>query len=72
MKKIFNVIGICAMISYLFIFSSCEESYDEEELDRDIQKKLAEMKAAEEARKAEEEAKKSILSLLGQTHFSCP
>ena len=32
MKKIFNVIGICALISYLFIFPSCEESYDEDEL----------------------------------------
>ena len=39
MKKIFNVIGICALISYLFIFSSCEESYDEDELLRDIERK---------------------------------
>ena len=29
MKKIFNVIGICALMSYLFIFPSCKESYDE-------------------------------------------
>ena len=39
MKKIFNVIGICALMSYLFIFPSCKESYDEEELLSDIEKK---------------------------------
>ncbi len=39
MKKIFNVIGICALISYLFIFSSCETTYDEDELLSDIEKK---------------------------------
>ena len=43
MKKIFNVIGICALISYLFIFSSCKESYDEEELLSDIEKKKIEL-----------------------------
>lgn len=47
MKKIFNVIGICALISYLFIFSSCEESYDEDELLRDIDKKRLEMEMKE-------------------------
>ena len=72
MKKIFNVIGICALISYLFIFSSCEESYDEEELNRDIQKKLAEMKAAEDARKAEEEAKKVDFVTFGADTFQLP
>lgn len=44
MKKIFNVIGICALMSYLFIFPSCKESYDEEELLRDIEKKKLEIK----------------------------
>ncbi|MEE1084423.1 MAG: hypothetical protein UH850_11925 [Paludibacteraceae bacterium] len=39
MKKIFNVIGICALMSYLFIFPSCEKTYDGEELLRDIEKK---------------------------------
>ena len=43
MKKIFNVIGICALMSYLFIFPSCEESYDEEELLSDIEKKKIEL-----------------------------
>ena len=43
MKKIFNVIGICALISYLFIFPSCEESYDEDELLSDIEKKKIEL-----------------------------
>ncbi len=43
MKKIFNVIGICALISYLFIFPSCKESYDEEELLSDIEKKKIEL-----------------------------
>ncbi len=47
MKKIFNVIGICALISYLFIFPSCEESYDEDELLRDIDKKRLEMEMKE-------------------------
>lgn len=39
MKKIFNVIGICALMSYLFIFPSCETTYDEEELLSDIEKR---------------------------------
>ena len=39
MKKIFNVIGICALMSYLFLFPSCEKTYDGEELLRDIEKK---------------------------------
>ena len=39
MKKIFNVIGICALMCYLFIFPSCEKTYDGEELLRDIEKK---------------------------------
>ena len=43
MKKIFNVIGICALMSYLFIFPSCKESYDEEELLSDIEKKRIEL-----------------------------
>lgn len=43
MKKIFNVIGICALTSYLFIFPSCKESYDEEELLSDIEKKKIEL-----------------------------
>ncbi|MDD5997114.1 MAG: hypothetical protein PUC42_09430 [Bacteroidales bacterium] len=47
MKKIFNVIGICALMSYLFIFPSCKESYDEEELLRDIDKKRLEMEMKE-------------------------
>lgn len=47
MKKIFNVIGICALMSYLFIFPSCEESYDEDELLRDIDKKRLEMEMKE-------------------------
>lgn len=47
MKKIFNVIGICALMSFLFIFPSCEESYDEEELLRDIDKKRLEMEMKE-------------------------
>ena len=47
MKKIFNVIGICALMSYLFIFPSCKESYDEEELFRDIDKKRLEMEMKE-------------------------
>ncbi len=72
MKKIFNVIGICALMSYLFIFPSCKESYDEEELNRDIQKKLDEMKAAEEARKAEEEAKKVDFVTFGADTFQLP
>ena len=72
MKKIFNVIGICTLMSYLFIFSSCEETYDGEELDRDIQKKLAEMKAAEDARKAEEESKKVDFVTFGADTFQLP
>ena len=47
MKKIFNVIGICALMSYLFIFPSCKESYDEEELLSDIDKKRLEMEMKE-------------------------
>ena len=43
MKKIFNVIGICALMCYLFIFPSCENSYDEEELLSDIDKKMKEI-----------------------------
>ncbi len=43
MKKIFNVIGICVLMSYLFIFPSCKESYDEDELLRDIEKKKHEI-----------------------------
>ena len=39
MKNIFNVIGICALMCYLFIFPSCEKTYDGEELLRDIEKK---------------------------------
>ncbi|MBE6328416.1 MAG: hypothetical protein E7077_15455 [Bacteroidales bacterium] len=39
MKKIFNVIGICALMCYLFLFPSCEKTYDGEELLRDIEKK---------------------------------
>lgn len=47
MKKIFNVIGICALMSYLFIFPSCKESYDEDELLRDIEKKRHEIDVKE-------------------------
>ena len=47
MKKIFNVIGICALMCFLFIFPSCEESYDEDELLRDIDKKRLEMEMKE-------------------------
>ena len=47
MKKIFNVIGICALMSYLFIFPSCETTYDEEELLRDIEKKRNEIEIKE-------------------------
>jgi hypothetical protein len=47
MKKIFNVIGICALMCYLFIFPSCKESYDEEELLRDIEKKRHEIDVKE-------------------------
>lgn len=46
MEKIFNVLGISALVSTCFLISSCETSYDEEELDRDIQKKLEAMKDA--------------------------
>lgn len=49
MRKIFNVIGTCCLLSASLAFSSCEKTYDEEELNRDIQKKLNEKKAAEEA-----------------------
>lgn len=49
MGKIFNVIGTCCLLSTTLAFSSCEVTYDEEELNRDIQKKLNEKKAAEEA-----------------------
>lgn len=47
MKKIFNVIGICALMSYLFIFPSCETTYDEEELLSDIEKKRNEREMKE-------------------------
>ena len=47
MKKIFNVIGICALMSYLFIFPSCEKAYDEEELLSDIEKKRNERETKE-------------------------
>ena len=47
MKKIFNVIGICALMSYLFIFPSCEKAYDEEELLSDIEKKRNEIEIKE-------------------------
>ena len=43
MKKIFNVIGICALMCYLFIFPSCEKTYDEDELLSDIEKKRNEI-----------------------------
>ena len=72
MKKIFNVIGICALISYLFIFPSCEESYDEDELLRDIEKKKNENKKIEEAQKALIEAQKTfIIDFEGDT-FTLP
>ena len=72
MKKIFNVIGICALMSYLFIFPSCEESYDEEELLRDIEKKKNENKKIEEAQKALIEAQKTfIIDFEGDT-FTLP
>ena len=59
MKKIFNVIGICAlMCCCLFIFPSCEKNYDEEELLRDIEKKKNEKKILEVAQKALIEAQK--------------
>lgn len=48
MGKIFNVIGACCLLSAGLSFSSCKETYDEEELDRDIQKKLNEKKEEEE------------------------
>ena len=47
MKKIFNIIGICALMSYLFIFPSCETTYDNDELERDIEKKRLEMEKKE-------------------------
>ena len=47
MEKIFNVIGICALMSYLFIFPSCEKAYDEEELLSDIEKKRNEREMKE-------------------------
>ena len=47
MKKIFNVIGICALMSYLFIFPSCEKTYDEDELLSDIEKKRNEIELKE-------------------------
>ena len=51
MKKIFNVIGICALTSYLFIFPSCEKAYDEDELLRDIERKKNEKKRFAETNK---------------------
>ncbi len=47
MKKIFNVIGICALMCYLFIFPSCEKTYDEDELLSDIEKKRNEIELKE-------------------------
>lgn len=49
MKKFINALGTCAVIGALFMLSSCEDSYDRDELDRDIANKLNEKKAAEEA-----------------------
>lgn len=49
MKKSKYLYGICAACTSLLMLSSCEVTYDEEELNRDIQKKLNEKKAAEEA-----------------------
>lgn len=49
MGKIFNVLGACALIASCIAVSSCDKTYDEEELNRDIQKKLNEKKAEEEA-----------------------
>ena len=43
MKKIYTVLGSCALMCYLFIFPSCKESYDEEELLSDIEKKRIEL-----------------------------
>lgn len=72
MKKIFNVIGICALMSYLFIFPSCEKAYDEEELLSDIEKKRNENKKIEEAQKALIEAQKTfIIDFEGDT-FTLP
>lgn len=72
MKKIFNVIGICALMSYLFIFPSCEKAYDEDELLRDIERKKNEKKRLEEAQKALIEAQKtSIIVFKGDT-FTLP
>ena len=47
MKKIFNIIGICALMCYLFIFPSCEKTYDEDELLSDIEKKRNEIELKE-------------------------
>ena len=72
MKKIFNVIGICVLMSYLFIFPSCESAYDEDELLRDIEKKRNENKEIEEAQKALIEAQKTfIIDFEGDT-FTLP
>ncbi len=49
MEKIFNLLGACCLLSASLAFSSCEATYDEEELNRGIQKKMNEIKAAEEA-----------------------
>lgn len=49
MGKIFNVLGACALITSCIAVSSCDQTYDEDELNSDIQKKLNEKKAAEEA-----------------------
>lgn len=72
MKKIFNVIGICALMSYLFIFPSCEESYDEDELLRDIEKKKNEKKILEEAQKALIEAQKTSIIVFEGDTFTLP
>ncbi len=72
MKKIFNVIGICALMSYLFIFPSCEKAYDEEALLSDIEKKKNENKKIEEAQKVLIEAQKTfIIDFEGDT-FTLP
>ena len=72
MKKIFNVIGICALMSYLFIFPSCESAYDEEELLRDIEKKRNENKEIEEAQKALIEAQKTSIIVFEEDTFTLP
>ncbi len=72
MKKIFNVIGICALMSYLFIFPSCEKAYDEDELLRDIERKKNEKKRLEEAQKALIEAQKTSIIVFEGDTFTLP